>query len=449
MLKKPRKILISDGMPVLMVLGHSTLRNGLQAYWHLEEPSGNRFDVTGWGSHLSPVNTPGRVAGKYGYSVELQSASSQYLTVNDNDHLHITDNDFTVSAWINVNNFSVMNLLAKIGSSGGDWQLYQLTDRKIYWAVYSTTAKLAEVISTDFGNIATASWYHIVGRYHASLHKILVSVNDVTSMASVTGVVGDSEEPLRIGARNASPLYSMDGKVDEVGFWRRCLDDAEVEWLYNQGNGCYFPFHSAPRSASSLVLCDGNSLTSGVGATPGVDDYPTQLVGLLRLYPAAGSNWRMRNFGAPSQTTTQMSADAARQIDGYTIGALRPKKVCVAWEITNELYAGLSAETAYANFISYCTARRAVGWKVVALTVLPRSNDGTPGDFESKRQAVNSSLRQNWADFADALADVAADARIGDAGDELDTAYYPDRVHLNAAGYAIVAGIVHEAIDGI
>lgn len=53
--------------------------------------------------------------------------------------------------------------------------------------------------------------------------------------------------------------------------------------------------------------------------------------------------------------------------------------------------------------------------------------------------------------FADALADVAADTRIGDAGDELNTTYYhlTDRVHLNNAGYAVVAPIVKAAIDSI
>jgi hypothetical protein len=43
--------------------------------------------------------------------------------------------------------------------------------------------------------------------------------------------------------------------------------------------------------------------------------------------------------------------------------------------------------------------------------------------------------------------DVAADARIGDAGDSDDPAYYaPDRVHLTPTGLAIVADLVQPAL---
>lgn len=105
------------------------------------------------------------------------------------------------------------------------------------------------------------------------------------------------------------------------------------------------------------------------------------------------------------------------------------------------------AET-YALMQSIATAARAAGYqKIVVLTCLPRVTGGN-GNFESDRQAFNTLLRAGYASFADALADVAADSRIGDAGDNADLTYYQaDQVHLNDTGRAIISAAVKAALD--
>jgi len=228
-----------------------------------------------------------------------------------------------------------------------------------------------------------------------------------------------------------------------VGATDKAWDNFTVSCAKSTGTGCpnYDSLDQLTSSFSYLLAFDGNSLTSGTGSSGG-QTYPKQTYDLL------GIPWAYVNYGVPSQTTTDMASDAATQID-TTINTNFNKNILVAWEITNDLYFGANATTAYNNFVSYCQARKAAGWKVIVLTVLPRSNVGTPGDFEASRSTVNTSIRSNWSTFASALADVAADSRIGDANDELDTTYYPDKVHLNNDGYAIVAGIVKNAIDSL
>ena len=82
--------------------------------------------------------------------------------------------------------------------------------------------------------------------------------------------------------------------------------------------------------------------------------------------------------------------------------------------------------------------------------MLPRSDTAAPADFEAKRTAFNADLRQTWASHFAALVDVAADPRIGDAGDELDPTYYDaDRVHLKATGLAIVADLVQPTLASL
>lgn len=194
----------------------------------------------------------------------------------------------------------------------------------------------------------------------------------------------------------------------------------------------------------NLLVADGDSLTRGNGASGFHTDlsgnYPSQLLDLL------GSSWAMVNAGEASQTAEDMEADAEAQIDPQ-LNTLSPHKVLTAWGGTNDIYFGASAATAYGNYRTYLENRKAAGWKVIAATILPRSAGATPEAFEADRQAFNENLRNSWTEFADGLADVASDSRIGDEGDELDTAYYnADKVHLNDAGYAVAASIFEAQI---
>lgn len=144
-----------------------------------------------------------------------------------------------------------------------------------------------------------------------------------------------------------------------------------------------------------------------------------------------------------------MQSDASTQIDPNYRSDFS-KNIVAAWGGTNDIYFGASASTAWSRYQTYLAARRAAGWKTIAFTALPRSNAGTPGDFETSRQTFNTSVRNGLGTDYDALADVAADTRIGDAGDETDTTYYSgDKVHLNTTGYGIVAGVVNTAMNSL
>jgi lysophospholipase L1-like esterase len=83
---------------------------------------------------------------------------------------------------------------------------------------------------------------------------------------------------------------------------------------------------------------------------------------------------------------------------------------------------------------------------VVICTVLPR---GRSASFCEARNALNAGLRARWRSFADALADVGADKTLGAGGAETDSTYYRDTVHLTAAGYAIAAREVADAVRGL
>jgi len=195
-----------------------------------------------------------------------------------------------------------------------------------------------------------------------------------------------------------------------------------------------------PDLSRGLVVFDGCSLVDDAGVPP-EDGMPAQVMALL----PAGLD--MKNLGVGGQTTQMMAADAATEVDPLH-NASRPASVLVAWEGTNDLIAGTGppydAREAYRHLAEYCRARQRAGFRVVICTVLPR---GQSAAFYEARNALNAELRAQWTSFADALADVGADKTIGADGAETDPTYYRDTVHLTAAGYAIVAGVVADAVE--
>lgn len=180
--------------------------------------------------------------------------------------------------------------------------------------------------------------------------------------------------------------------------------------------------------AQPPIVCDGNSLTYGRGTA---ESYPSQLQELTGR-PVA-------NLGVGAQTTRNMLVDAEQQVDSL----YRPGGILVAWEVTNDLYFGADWPEARERFSDYCKARRAKGWTVIALTVLPRQQDGLRADFEQQRTAANDWLREHRAEFCDALIDLDELPKLSDPQDKR---HFADGVHLTAAGYLIVAQQLEAAI---
>lgn len=184
----------------------------------------------------------------------------------------------------------------------------------------------------------------------------------------------------------------------------------------------------------------GNSLTAGSNASSFDMYYPTQCLRLLR------SGEPFRNFGTPSQTTPEMATAAATEVDPL----YDSKRSCIvlAWEGLNDLFSGgATAAQACANLQSYYVARRGKGFIVIAATIIDCQNAGRPGSFDADRATVNAYLRNNYLSFAHALADFALVPELSDA---TDTTYFQaDKIHLQDAGYALVATTAKTAIEGV
>lgn len=193
------------------------------------------------------------------------------------------------------------------------------------------------------------------------------------------------------------------------------------------------------------ALAEGDSLTVGNG-TSGWSVYPLQLA----LLYTDNRMISLPNVATGGETLADMTTEYATQIKPE-YDSRKGSNVLLLWGGTNDMARGVggdfSAASAYARLVSYGQTAQADGFKMVAFTILPRQDVGTPAGFEAERLIFNADVRANYLTFANALADVAADSRLQDPTNA--TYFNADLVHLTAAGYAVVAGIVKTAVDSL
>lgn len=189
------------------------------------------------------------------------------------------------------------------------------------------------------------------------------------------------------------------------------------------------------------LVFEGDSLTAG-------EIYPQYVERMLSLDANRDVSHNVATGGETLYPTMVM--DAPHQVDAKILGA-NYQNIAILWAGTNDIYldSTLDASILHESIRDWCIGRKEAGFQVILCTITPRSDYGTPRSFEKNRQALNEMIRGHYIEYADGLADIAADPQIGNAGDELDTIYYNDRVHMTPLGYAIVANIVKNSINSL
>jgi lysophospholipase L1-like esterase len=183
---------------------------------------------------------------------------------------------------------------------------------------------------------------------------------------------------------------------------------------------------------SKRLAAHGDSLTFGYNLTT--------LESVTKNYPAQtrdnlAANWELYSRGTSGLTITELINEAATVIDPL-FQASAAKNILLFQGGYNDANNNADAATIQNRILTYCQARRAVGWLIV-VHPLPLSNFASqPANYATTRAAVNTWLKNNWSTFADAYADLTVDPIIGDSGNTADATYFQgDQVHLTAAGY--------------
>jgi len=301
-----------------------------------------------------------------------------------------------------------------------------------------------------------------VGRYGLDTVDLSAGTTDAAEQSGLTApaAVGpvhvggwiSAENPARayIGPLIISPTRKSDAWVSAIRadggaafgslstLWNTYMEPGDTLFPLNGSSiGYRKRLGSGPPFDDAVIAFDGNSTTVGYGSTPG-QDYPSVVMAALA---ASHPQLQFAKINAAMGGATVADLHGAAIDAAYD--AYNAHNICCV--LCGQLDGGPSADTV-AALGAYCAARQATGWQVVICT-LP--SYAWELDAAHVRTDINTLIRSQYAGWADALADLAADGRIGDDGDYLDGTYFLDDIHMIDAGYAIVAGIVETAIEGL
>lgn len=260
------------------------LSDSLIAYWKLDEASGTRLDeLTGCGGSgcdLTDNNTVTQNTGKLTNAGQFTAANSEYLNIADQADLSMGDIDFTVAAWVYIDNLSADRAVLGKGTPGATRLLeyyvkyFQSTNRFTFWVGRGFGGSVQgtdyQVVSADnLGAPSTGTWYFIVAWHDATANTISIQVNNGTAnSASWSNGSHDSTGELTVGTLPNSHAQYMDGRIDGAAVWKRVLTSTERGWLYNSGNGCDYPFTACePTPTPTITRTPTSTFTSTATST--------------------------------------------------------------------------------------------------------------------------------------------------------------------------------------
>ena len=219
----------------------SLLIDDLAAYWNLDETSGTRFDSVG-SSHLTDNNTVSSNPGIINNAAQFVTTNGEFLSSADNAALSAAGGDFTTTAWVYMDSKIVRPagnarryILSKGSEGNGTFEWAMLYDHGGDTFVFSTS--IGSASSTSFGSPELGVWNFVTAWRDSSPSNSTVNIqvnNGPINLASTPATIADLTGEFRIGGEESTdpvPRF-WDGRVDEVGFWKRILTAEERSMLY-------------------------------------------------------------------------------------------------------------------------------------------------------------------------------------------------------------------------
>lgn len=306
------------------------LLNNLEGYWPF---NGDGADGSGLGRTMLLEGEVGFDAGLFGQALDLPRDNSQYaIRPGDDSSYNFGSSDFTVQVWVNFNSTSGEQVLIEkfTGGGGPGWTFTKLSDNSLQF--YGSSGG-----SLTLGtSISAGEWHQLVARRADG--TLTLFHNGVPLGGTGFGVIPDSVNPLLIGRRNSGDGrdFSLDGRLDEVGIWRRGLSDQEIECLYNGGLGrsledfatppCIVPLITA--QPTSQTVCPNTEVTFIIVATGSGLSYQwikdgsdllDQTADTLTIAPVSSSDAGLYSVRVSNACGEQTSTVAELTVDGSVL----------------------------------------------------------------------------------------------------------------------------------
>jgi len=210
------------------------------AYYQLDEESSARADESANNLDLTDVNGVGFGTGKVSNAADFVPASAEYFTYADDANFDTGGTSFTWAFWFKLDSFNTTGnwMVNKRGAASQlEFQIAVLNaDDSLGFDIW--VAGVVKSIKTAASSISAGTWYFCVARFDNDTDEIKLRLNetDITPVAT-GGATTSGTAALVIGqAWSGGAGLRHDGLIDEMGFWKRAITDAEATYLYNSGN---------------------------------------------------------------------------------------------------------------------------------------------------------------------------------------------------------------------
>ncbi len=241
------------------------LTDDLISYWTMDEASGTRADSIG-SNNLTDHNTVTSAPGKVNGAAQFTHANSAYLSIADNPAVSVGDIDFTFSTWVYLDSKPVgeMGILTKdMTNVRPPFVLAWLNSSDRFVFGIGNPAASRGVVADSFGAPPLNTWTFLTAWHDATADTVNLQVNNgVVDSASTFGDAPDiSTGDFEIGREDINNARTWDGRIDEVGFWKRTLSAGERSTLYEDPDVLNPPAPSGgpivPEPSSLVLLGTG------------------------------------------------------------------------------------------------------------------------------------------------------------------------------------------------
>lgn len=304
------------------------LKNGLAAYWKLDEASGTFADSTGNGN---AGTASGGITYSYpamiGTGTDVDGVSGTMINFGTQPLITSTS-PVSISFWVNIDDYDVTNNVLDFATDVGEGFCVFITGLGGFQGVSFGTHSQSYNGRTagDISAMFLGKWRHVVLTYDGvnfnaqSSYKVYV---DGTSYALTgNGGNGVTDNVNRIGSCNTGQNWWFDGKIDDVRVYDHALSESDVKGLYHWG-AAHGPACTGPARDGGTIIynadndvmqfCDGANWKP-MGPVPGAGGAgctnPSRGAGSM-VYNADhgwmqycdGANW-VRLGGAGARATT-------------------------------------------------------------------------------------------------------------------------------------------------
>lgn len=325
--------------------------------------------------------------------------------------------------------FQQRGLLIGADNTTGDIWGVAITNGTFY-----LNASNAQQINTS---LPVAPSVHVAGvaTWTAAGMAIKLRIAGVDSTFSYSGAVAAGTIN-QLAAGSMAPVFNegLNASVSQIIGVSRAITSAEVDsllaWLEAHPPDAAFP------TDANLVAVSGDSIAQGFGLPTSAYSYPFLMQPSVE---ALGPKMRLLNGAVSGYTVAQCQALFNSTI-APLYSAARSRNVLMVQCATNSMaFGSLTAAQVLAQYYALCDQAKAQGWRVIACTVLPRTDGGIRGTFEADRLTFNADVVANFGAHARGLCRFDTVAGMSTVGDTTGPNYSADHVHPNATGAALLA----------